>query len=154
MFSSGFFMALDALLTRDDVFNGVRTVLMEALSVDEEEVTEDVTIYRGLGAESIDGLDITFRLERRYNLKLPYAEIPIGRIWEGLEEGTHYTSDGLGSYRLTQVGLQTLAKSHPYISIEGLTGEFVNAEEYGNRVTVGSLVDYVHGKLVAAQRAE
>ena len=38
---------------------------MEALNVDEEEITPTASLQGDLGAESIDFLDLVFRLERR-----------------------------------------------------------------------------------------
>lgn len=49
--------------TKDEVFQKVQTALVEALGVDEEDVTPEATIIGDLGAESIDFLDIVFRLE-------------------------------------------------------------------------------------------
>ena len=49
-------------ISRDEIFKKVRNVLMDALGVDEDEVTTGATLMGDLGAESIDFLDI----ENRY----------------------------------------------------------------------------------------
>lgn len=48
---------------RDQVESAVRTALVDALEVDPGEVTSEAKIMVDLGAESIDVLDIRFRLE-------------------------------------------------------------------------------------------
>ena len=55
----------------EEVFKKVRNCLVEALGVDEEEVTLDSSITADLGGESIDFLDIVFRLEKTFGIKIP-----------------------------------------------------------------------------------
>ena len=43
--------------------------------MDEEDVTRDATLQGDLGAESIDFLDIVFRLERNFGIKIPRGEL-------------------------------------------------------------------------------
>ena len=61
--------------TRDEIYTKVRGVLVEALGVDEEEVTPDATLSGDLGAESIDYLDISFRVEKEFAIKIPKGEL-------------------------------------------------------------------------------
>lgn len=57
------------------IFEGVREVLVGALGVDDDEVIPDAVLEDDLGAESIDALDITFRLEKLFGIKIPRDEI-------------------------------------------------------------------------------
>ena len=50
--------------TNDEIFEKVQSTLVDVLGVDEDDVTPDATLFKDLGAESIDLLDIVFRLER------------------------------------------------------------------------------------------
>ena len=50
--------------SREQILEKVREVLVDALGVDEDEVTPEATLMGDLGAESIDFLDIVFRLEK------------------------------------------------------------------------------------------
>ena len=50
--------------SRDEIFDKIKEVLENALGVDPEEVTMDATLIGDLGAESIDFLDISFKLEQ------------------------------------------------------------------------------------------
>ncbi len=60
-----------AHMTDEEVFSEVRKTLVDALSVEDDEVTEDATLTGDLGAESIDFLDIVFRLEKSFSIKIP-----------------------------------------------------------------------------------
>ncbi len=61
--------------TKEQVFEQVRDVLVDALGVDEEEVKGSATLMGDLGAESIDFLDIVFRLEKAFGIKVPREEL-------------------------------------------------------------------------------
>ena len=62
-------------MSRDEILENVRNTLVEALAVEPDEVTEDATLQGDLGAESIDFLDIVFRLEKGFNIKIPRGEL-------------------------------------------------------------------------------
>ena len=62
-------------MSRDEIFQKVQGVLVDALGVDEEEVTPTAVIKDDLGAESIDFLDISFRLEKAFGIKIGPASI-------------------------------------------------------------------------------
>jgi len=91
--------------TKEEVFTGVRDALVEALAVDEDEVTMDATLVDDLGAESIDLLDIVFRLEKIFSIKIDRSEL----IPEDLLTDTRYVVDG----KLTAAGLEELKKRMP-----------------------------------------
>ena len=61
--------------SRDEIMTQVRETLVDALGVDDDEVTEEATLTGDLGAESIDFLDIVFRLEKSFNIKIPRGEL-------------------------------------------------------------------------------
>ena len=61
--------------TYDEIFDKVQATLVDALGVDEEDVTREATLQGDLGAESIDFLDIVFRLERNFGIKIPRGEL-------------------------------------------------------------------------------
>src|SRR3954466_14380914 len=62
-------------MSRDEIYKKVQGVLIDALGVDEEEVTPTAVIRDDLGAESIDFLDIIFRLEKAFAIKIPRGEM-------------------------------------------------------------------------------
>jgi len=62
-------------MTEEEVFEKVKETLVDALSVDDDEVTQQATLMGDLGAESIDFLDIVFRLEKAFDIKIPRGEL-------------------------------------------------------------------------------
>lgn len=63
------------MATSEEVFEKVRETLVDALGVDDDEVTPEATLIGDLGAESIDFLDIIFRLEKNFDIKIPRGEL-------------------------------------------------------------------------------
>lgn len=57
------------------VFEQIQGIISEALYCEADQVTRDANLMTDLGAESIDFLDIVFRLEKAFNIKLPKGEI-------------------------------------------------------------------------------
>jgi acyl carrier protein len=57
------------------VFPTVAKTIADALGCDVEDVKLDVSLIEGLDAESIDFLDLVFRLERAFKLKIPRGKI-------------------------------------------------------------------------------
>ena len=57
------------------VYPKVAQVIADALGVDVGEVKLDVPLIEGLDAESIDFLDLVFRLERSFGVKIPRGKI-------------------------------------------------------------------------------
>jgi len=84
--------------TREEIFEKIRTALVDALAVDEEEVTPDATLVGDLGAESIDFLDIVFRLEKAFDIKIPRGEL----FPEDVLTNPEYVQDG----KVTEKGLE------------------------------------------------
>ena len=69
--------------THDEIYQKVQATLVDALGVDEEDVTKDSTLQGDLGAESIDFLDIVFRLEREFGVKIPRGELFPESVFQG-----------------------------------------------------------------------
>src|SRR5207237_9306917 len=92
-------------MSRDEIFKKVQTVLLDALGVDEEEVTPTAVIRDDLGAESIDFLDIMFRLEKEFGIKIPRGEM----IPENLANDPNIVKDGV----ITPAGIPILKSKMP-----------------------------------------
>ena len=69
--------------TQDEIYSKVSATLVEALNVDEEDIKPTSTLQGDLGAESIDFLDIVFRLEREFGIKIPRGELFPESIFQG-----------------------------------------------------------------------
>lgn len=86
--------------TNDEIFSKVQSTLVDALGVDDEDVTRESTLFSDLGAESIDLLDIVFRLERNFGIKIPRGELFPENISDPeLAEGGKLTPKGLGEIK-------------------------------------------------------
>ncbi|HBG25865.1 MAG: acyl carrier protein [Planctomycetes bacterium GWF2_41_51] len=128
-------------MTRDEIFKEVQGVLVDALGVDDDEVTPDATLMGDLGAESIDFLDIVFRMEKAFGIKIPREELFPA---ESLVSNKEFISNG----KLTHQGIEELRKRMPHTDFT----EFVDdpaVSKIGDLFTVDALVNFVEGKINA-----
>ena len=127
--------------TRDEIFTKVQAVLVDALGVDEEEVTPNAVIKDDLGAESIDFLDISFRLEKAFGIKIQKGEM----MPEGMANDATLVADG----KITEAGVALLKKQMPHSDLS----EFqpgTDIEKMSRLFTVDAIVNFVENKLKAA----
>ena len=129
-------------MSRDEIFQEIQEVLVDALGVDDDEVTAEATLLGDLGAESIDFLDIVFRLEKAFEIKIPREELFPA---ENLMNGPEFVNNG----KLTERGLTELRNKMPHTDL----GAFENdpdISKLGDLFTVDAIVNYVETKLNAA----
>jgi acyl carrier protein len=126
--------------THDEIFQKVQATLVDALGVDEEDVTCDATLQGDLGAESIEFLDIIFRLERDFGIKIPRGEL----FPENVVSDPEMIHDG----KLTTKGLDKLKVRMPYADLTEFAAN-PQVEKIGDLYTVEMLVQYVQSKLSA-----
>jgi acyl carrier protein len=125
--------------TQDEIYSKVSATLVEALNVDEEDIRPTSTLQGDLGAESIDFLDIVFRLEREFGIKIPRGELFPESIFQGDPE---LVQDG----RVTPKGLEELRSKMPFADLT----KFEENPEVGNLsnlFTVDLITRYIQGKL-------
>ncbi len=127
--------------TYEQIYEKVQATLVDALGVDEEEVTRDATLQGDLGAESIDFLDIVFRLERNFGIKIPRGEL----FPENLTADPEWIADG----KLTSKGVDELKTRLPFADISKIESD-PTVDKIGDLYTVDMLVQYVQSKLAAA----
>jgi acyl carrier protein len=126
--------------THDEIYQKVQSTLVDALGVDEDDVTRDATLFKDLGAESIDLLDIVFRLERNFGIKIPRGEL----FPENVSD-PELAQNG----KLTPKGLAEMKQRLPFADLS----EFESNPEVDRLLdlyTVDMLVNYVASKLEAA----
>jgi len=127
--------------TQEEIYHKVSATLVEALNVDEDEINPESTLQGDLGAESIDFLDIVFRLEREFGIKIPRGELFPESIFQGDPE---FVKDG----KVTAQGLDELRAKMPFADIE----EFAKnpqISQLGDLFTVNMITRYIQGKLGA-----
>jgi acyl carrier protein len=127
-------------MTRDEIFAKVRDVLVDALAVDEDEVTPEATLTGDLGAESIDFLDIVFKLEQAFGIKISQGEL----FPENVAQDPNYVKDG----KVTALGLETLKKRLPHFDFSGFEKD-PQLGKVAEIFTVDALVRFVESKLAS-----
>jgi acyl carrier protein len=127
--------------TKVEVFEKVQAALVDALGVDDDEVTEEATLVGDLGAESIDFLDIVFRLEKTFDIEIPRSEL----FPEDVLTSTEYVQDG----KVTAAGIEELKKRMPFADLSKFEDNPV-VQEFGNLLTVNDLCRYIESKVGVA----
>jgi acyl carrier protein len=124
----------------NEIFEKVQATLVDALGVDEEDVTREATLQGDLGAESIDFLDIVFRLERNFGIKIPRGEL--------FPENVVSDPEMLSNGKLTAKGLEELKSRMPFADLSSFEAN-PEVEKIADLYTVDMLVQYVQSKLSA-----
>ena len=127
--------------TKEEVFEKVQAALVDALGVDDDEVTREATLVGDLGAESIDFLDIVFRLEKAFDIEIPRSEL----FPEDVLTSTEYVQDG----KVTDAGIEELKKRMPFADLSKFEDNPV-VQEFGNLLTVNDLCRYIESKVGVA----
>jgi acyl carrier protein len=125
-------------MSRDEVYNKVKEVLVDALGVDDDEVTPTATLRGDLGAESIDFLDIVFRLEKAFGIKIPRGEM----FPEDVFTNPAYVQNS----RITPAGMEEMKKRMPHMDFTELEKDpDINKMQF----TVNTVVNYIESKVNA-----
>jgi acyl carrier protein len=124
--------------SREEVFEKVQEALVDALGVDEEEVTPEATMVGDLGAESIDFLDIVFKLEKAFDIQIPREELSP----EDILTNSQYVQEG----RVTAEGLEELKRRMPWADLSKFE-ENPRVQDFGDLLTVKDLCRYVESKI-------
>jgi acyl carrier protein len=125
-------------MTYDDIYEKVQEVLEDALGVDEDEVTKEATLVGDLGAESIDFLDIVFRLEKAFGIKIDQSELFPDNV---LTDPT-YVQDG----KVTDQGMATLRARLPHANLDEFD-QSRDVEEFSEVFTVDAVVKFVEARV-------
>ena len=129
------------MATKEEIFEKIQTALVDALGVDDDEVTPEATLVGDLGAESIDFLDIVFRLEKTFKISIPRGEL----FPEDVLTNAEYIQDG----KVTEAGVAELRKRMPFADLDEFAANPV-VQDFGNLLTVADMCRFVEGKLEAA----
>jgi acyl carrier protein len=124
--------------TKDEIFEKVQEALVDALGVDDDEVTEDATLVGDLGAESIDFLDIVFRLEKSFDIQIPRGEL----FPEDLFTDAEYVQDG----KLTAEGVVKLRERVPFVDLGDFESNPV-VQDFANMLSVADMCRFIETKV-------
>jgi acyl carrier protein len=125
--------------SQEEIYTRVSAMLVEALNVDEEEIKRTATLQGDLGAESIDFLDIVFRLEREFGIKIPRADLFPESIFQGNPE---FVRDGY----VTEKGLAELRARLPFADLSSIV-QNPRVSAIGDLFTVDMITRYIQAKL-------
>jgi acyl carrier protein len=125
-------------MTRDEILSKVRTVLVDALAVDDDEVTPSASLINDLGAESIDFLDIVFKLEQAFGIKIAQGEL----FPEGVTQDPRYVKDAM----VTPEGLAALKARLPHVDFTAFEKD-PKVSKVASLFTVETIVRFIEGKV-------
>jgi acyl carrier protein len=125
--------------SQEEIYTKVSATLVEALNVDEEDIKPTSTLQGDLGAESIDFLDIVFRLEREFGIKIPRGELFPESIFQGDPE---FVQDG----KVTDRGLAELRQRMPFADLSRFEKN-PTVSAISDLFTVNMITRYIEGKL-------
>jgi acyl carrier protein len=126
--------------TEDEIFEKVREALVDALGVDDDEVTAEATLQGDLDAESIDFLDIVFRLEKAFDIKIERGEL----FPEDILTDSEYVQDG----KVNEAGIAKLRERMPFADLTKFVAEPI-VQNLGQQLTVKDMCNFVAHKLAA-----
>jgi len=127
--------------TQDEIYEKIAETMVDALGLDDDEVTPEATLVGDLGAESIDFLDIVFRLEKTFDVKIPRGEL----FPENLTAGDpNLVKDGV----VTEEGLTTLREKLPFADVDKFAAD-PQVENLPDLFTVQMIVKYIEKKLAS-----
>ena len=128
---------------KQEIFKQVKAIISQALKVDESKIALNSSLIKDLGAESIDFLDIVFRLEKTFKIKIPKGEL----FPEKILTDARFVKNGL----VTSAGIDELKPKMSNVNWD----EFAKnpqVSNLGNLFTVGMIVDYLSEKLQTASK--
>jgi len=117
----------------------VTKVLVQALGVEEDDIKPSATLQADLGAESIDYLDIMFRLEREFGIKIRRGELFDQPLFQNVTEIVKF------GY-VTDEGLAALCAHLPFADLSDLKRDR-RLNRIDDLFTVGLLSSFVTWKL-------
>ena len=123
--------------SREEILDKVRATLVDALGVDDAEVTPQATLTGDLGAESIDFLDIVFRLEKNFSIKVPRGDL----FPEDMLSDAQFVAEG----KLTAKGMEEIRRRMPWADFSHLDSNAKVQDLW----TVGMVVRYIESKLAS-----
>ncbi len=123
----------------NSVLEKIQETLAGALGVDKDEVKPEASLTRDLGAESIDFIDIIFRLEKAFDIKIPSGDLFPGNILND----ERFVQNGL----VTEAGLAELKVKMPYLDIVAFSAD-PKISKLAEFFTVKMVINYIQDRLV------
>jgi len=132
-------------MTRDEIGERVAQALVQALGVSRNDITMETSLAGDLEAESIDFLDVVFRLEKDFGIEVARGEL----FPQELLRDPAMVSGG----KLTEAGAVALRERFSFTDLSRLKAGLSIEELMNEMLTVRLIVDYVEHKLKATSAA-
>jgi acyl carrier protein len=129
-----------SVTSKSEIFTKVQEALVDALGVEEDEVQPTATLQGDLGAESIDFLDIVFRLEKAFGIKIERGEL----FPEDILTNTEYVDDG----KVNAAGMTKLKERMPFADLTRFAAD-PSVVNLAKQLTVQDMCNFVEHKLAA-----
>lgn len=126
--------------SNEEIFEKVQEALVDALGVDDDEVTPQATLQGDLDAESIDFLDIVFRLEKAFDIKIERGEL----FPEDILTNSEYVQDG----KVNAEGIAKLKERMPFADLSKFESNPI-VQNLAQELTVQDMCNFVEHKLKA-----
>jgi acyl carrier protein len=128
--------------SREEILETLRTIIVETRGVDESEVVPAANLFNDLGLESIDFLEISFRMEESFGFPFPTDQL--GELLGGVSENStkEQVEDVLG---------QLKSEFHIPVKMDELDGldpldPVKIRDQVLNLFTVNALADFIEAK--------
>lgn len=118
----------------------VRAIIAECLGCEPDEVTDDQNFFHDLGGESIDLLDMSFRIEKDLGIRINFQQMTSADGWNFDEQG-----------RLSATTVRKLREEFPGIDIDGF--HVTEGMSFAALLTVGFIIELVRRRAAAGSAA-
>ena len=129
----------------EEIYGRVVRVLAESLYLDERDLTSNATLQGDLGAESLDFLEIVFRLEHEFGIDIPDGELFPRSVFQG---DPNLVREGC----VTDLGMSELRSCMPYADLRTFDQDR-RLSAVTDLFTVGLVARYIAWKLEHAAGA-
>jgi acyl carrier protein len=120
------------------ILEKTKECLAGALGIEAEDIRSESSLVKDLGAESIDFIDILFRLEKAFDIKIPSGELfPANLLNE-----ERFVQAG----RVTPEGLKALREKIPYMDLSEFEKD-PQVAKLAEHFKVRMILDYVKDRV-------
>ena len=126
-----------------DVFSQVQETLVDSLGIDAEDVTLDAVLVEDLGAESIDFLDILFRLEKQFAITFPRGEL----FPEDILADAEYVQHG----EISEEGIRLIQERMPFADVSPLAAD-PKVKNFSQLITVGTICNFIESRVASSTK--
>jgi len=129
-------------MDRSQIDSTVTRLVAEIFEQEVENIREDMSLLDELDAESLDFIDLTYRLEEVFDIEVPQDEVYRGSLDL---EGKGFVVDG----QVNAEGMSLIRDQMPGFDLSRFPGEVIRASDLPRLVTVRTVCGYITQRLSA-----